>query len=250
MLKPAIVYRCFIVGQKGRIGSGKKSFYVAQAHGVAVRVLVMGDWRVAPWAAQLLVILSFLVGQCGALSGFSFVRGSKTTVPNLILVSGCTGSGKSTFGMEVAIQKGILKCISTDTIRQTMRTFDKTPALHRSSFQGEADPIVDWRESCSVLEAAIENIVLDCARRGTSLVLEGVHIVPSRGLIDKWNEAGGLAVGAVLTIPDPEVHRNVIFRRGEQTGKGAEAQITKFNRIRSIHDEMLRLGKELSLIHI
>jgi 2-phosphoglycerate kinase len=146
--------------------------------------------------------------------------------------------------MEVAIQKGILKCISTDTIRQTMRTFDNTPALHRSSFQGEADPLVDWRESCSVLDAAIENIVMDCARRGTSLVLEGVHIVPSRSLIDKWNEAGGLAVGAVLTIPDPEVHRKVIFRRGEQTGKGAEAQITKFNRIRSIHDEMLRLGKE------
>ena len=43
-------------------------------------------------------------------------------LPRLILVSGCTGTGKSTFGMEVAINQGVLKCISTDTIRQVMRT--------------------------------------------------------------------------------------------------------------------------------
>lgn len=168
---------------------------------------------------------------------------NKPQIPSLILISGCTGTGKSTFGMEVAIQKGILKCISTDTIRQTMRTFDNTPALHRSSFAGEGDVIAEWRECCSVLDAAIENIVMDCVRRGTSLVLEGVHIVPSKSLIDKWTAEGGFAVGAVLTIPDPDIHKKVIFRRGMQTGKGAEAQVNKFNRIRAIHDEMFRLGK-------
>lgn len=146
--------------------------------------------------------------------------------------------------MEVAIQKGILKCISTDTIRQTMRAFIDSPALHRSSFQGDGDALKNWRECCTVLDVAIESIVMDSVKRGTSLVLEGVHIVPSNMLIEMWNQAGGFAVGAVLTIPDPEMHKRIIFRRGEETGKGADLQVAKFSRIRAIHDEMLRLGKQ------
>jgi len=181
--------------------------------------------------------------QLGMSLGPAFVSRTKPNKPSLILISGCTGTGKSTFGMEVAIQKGILKCISTDTIRQTLRTTESTPALHRSSFQGDGDPLKDWKETCIVLDKAIDSIVFDCLRRGTSLVLEGVHIIPDKRLIQAWNDQGGFAVGAVLTIPDPETHRKVIFRRGEQTGKGAEAQIEKFNRIRAIHDEMLHLGK-------
>ena len=203
--------------------------------------------QLGPLGLLVLLLVLLLHGAAGlrmSLLGPSFVSRTKPNKPQLILIAGCTGTGKSTLGMEISIQKGILKCISTDTIRQTLRTTDTAPALHRSSFQGDGPPISDWLESCKVLEKAIDSIVMDCLRRGTSLVLEGVHIVPDTKLIQAWNDAGGFAVGAVLRIPDPEVHRKVIFRRGEQTGKGAEAQIEKFNRIRAIHDEMLRLGLE------
>jgi len=75
------------------------------------------------------------------------------------------------------------------------------------------------------------------------LVLEGVHIIPDRKLVDSWVSKGGIAVGCVLHIPDEEIHRAVIFRRGEQTTKGAAQQLEKFIRIRAIHDEMIRLGE-------
>ena len=195
-------------------------------------------------AARFLLALFLSVGYYNVVLASTFVV-NRPQVPNLKLISGCKGTGKSTFGMECAIQKGILKCISTDTIRQTLRsviTDKEAPALHRSSFAGSGDPIIEWHETCSAVEKSVESIVLDCLHRGTSLVLEGVHIVPSNALIDKWTSAGGFAVGAVLTIPDQELHREVIFRRGEQTGKGAEAQTTQFSRIRAIHDEMVRLG--------
>jgi 2-phosphoglycerate kinase len=103
---------------------------------------------------------------------------------------------------------------------------------------------VQWKETCQVLERGIESVVLDALNRGISLVLEGVHVIPGDMLVNKWKEAGGIAVGVVLCIPDPETHRKVIFKRGETTAKGADAQLKKFNRIRSIHDEMIRLGKE------
>ncbi len=96
------------------------------------------------------------------------------------------GTGKSTFGMSIALNKGILKCISTDTLRQVKRTCDAAShesPLHRSSYEGHEDPITNWKESCYAIEDSIDSIVGDCIRRGVSLVLEGVHIIPSNKLI-------------------------------------------------------------------
>lgn len=162
--------------------------------------------------------------------------------PELVLISGCTGTGKSTFGMEAAISRGILKCISTDTIRQILRTQNEDQALHRSSYQGTGNPINDWKATCRVLNLGIESVIDDSLRRGTSLVLEGVHLVPGNKYIDKWVKSGGAAVGVVLSIPDAELHRKVIYRRGEMTTKGANIQLDNFPRIRAIHDEMVKIG--------
>ena len=54
----------------------------------------------------------------------------------------------------------------------------------------------------------------------------------------------------VLCIPDADAHRDLILKRGEQTSKGADKQVEKFNRIRMIHDEMVRLGHENNWVKI
>jgi hypothetical protein len=64
------------------------------------------------------------------------VRNTKEP-PKLILISGGPGTGKSTFGMSLALEQGILKCISTDTVRAVMRSYvpdSISPPLHRSSY--------------------------------------------------------------------------------------------------------------------
>lgn len=141
-----------------------------------------------------------------------------------------------------------------------MRTYDKAPALHRSSYSlpkplttdagvhtseiTNDDAVSSWRECCAVLEDSIDSLVSDAIKRGVSLVLEGVHIVPSEKIIKRWTDGGGVAVGCVLTIPDPVVHKGIILKRGEITKKGAVDQVTAFSRIRSIQEEMIRLGRE------
>lgn len=145
--------------------------------------------------------------------------------------------------MEVAISQGILKCISTDSVRQIMRTYDDAPALHRSSYSGDGDPVTSWKECSDVLQDSIDSLVDDAIKRGVSLVLEGEHVVPSDQIIERWTAHGGIAVGCVLTITDPVAHKEVIIRRGEITKKGAEKKIKAFSRIRTIQEEMIRLGK-------
>lgn len=151
--------------------------------------------------------------------------------------------------MTVALNQGILKCISTDSVRQVLRSksddrSSSPAALHRSSYSGSGDAVTEWKECCQVLHKSVESLVIDALNRGVSLVLEGVHIVPSNDLLDKWRADGGEAVGCLLVINDAEAHRDLIFKRGEITKKGSEKQQLAFHRIREIQQEMIDLAQE------
>eukprot|EP00547_Thalassionema_nitzschioides_P001333 CAMPEP_0194199776 /NCGR_PEP_ID=MMETSP0156-20130528/663_1 /TAXON_ID=33649 /ORGANISM="Thalassionema nitzschioides, Strain L26-B" /LENGTH=246 /DNA_ID=CAMNT_0038924713 /DNA_START=260 /DNA_END=1000 /DNA_ORIENTATION=- len=178
--------------------------------------------------------------------------------PKLCLISGCPGTGKSTFGMSVALDQGILKCISTDTVRAVMRSFIPehiSPALHRSSYAPPSegfddDPVRSWKETCTVLEQSVEDIVLDSISRGQGLVLEGVSILPSEKLIKLWEARGGVATGCLLTITNEETHKNMVQKRGMLAGTEStqnekdKKKIQSFDRIRQIQDEMIRRARE------
>eukprot|EP01040_Poterioochromonas_malhamensis_P012878 gene12878-14108_t len=198
----------------------------------------------------LLFLFSVISSTTSYTGKFIFHLPHASSKPELILISGCTGTGKSTFGMTLALNRGIVRCISTDSVRQVLRSFSNNTAVHRSSYGGVGDPVLQWRECCSVLDSSIENLVQDSIARGSSLVLEGVHIVPSNHLLDRWTEAGGVAIGIVLSINDPEAHKNLIFSRGEASKKGADHQIKALERIRTIQEEMIRLGKENNWLQI
>ena len=62
--------------------------------------------------------------------------------PVVILLGGTTGAGKTSVALEVALRLGISRVLSTDSIRQVMRTLiprELVPALHVSSFDAHRE---------------------------------------------------------------------------------------------------------------
>mmetsp|Transcript_4199 Transcript_4199/g.8012 ORF Transcript_4199/g.8012 Transcript_4199/m.8012 type:complete len:341 (-) Transcript_4199:1943-2965(-) len=216
------------------------------------------------WSNSLIMVQPVQALAAGGIKTRSFVFSPKQAQekPKLVLISGCPGTGKSTFGMSVALDQGILKCISTDTIRAVMRSFipkDISPALHRSSYARASDnddPVQSWKETCKVLEASVEELVIDSIQRHQGLVLEGVNIAPNKELIKMWEEAGGVATGCLLTVSDSETHKSLLNKRGFLAGKDSEQnvkdqnKIKSFDRIRKIQDEMIKLANESGWIMI
>lgn len=209
-----------------------------------------------------LSILFFVLHASWTVDAFNPFTGASRRIPTnkpcLILVGGPPGTGKSTFGMELALDQGILKCVSTDTVRAVMRSFvapEVSPALHRSSYAAayeDDDPVRSWRETCSALNRSVESLVNDAIERKVSLVVEGVHVMPSNELIDKYKAAGGVAVGVLLQVTDADAHKRMLQRRGFLTGntKNENAKIESLDRVRQIQDEMIRLADASGWVRI
>jgi len=141
-----------------------------------------------------------------------------------------------------------------------MRSFipkNISPPLHRSSYASASDhddAVESWMETCSVLEASVEELVTDSIRRRQGLVLEGVSIAPSTKLIDIWEAGGGVATGCLLTVSNAPTHKSLLRRRGDFAGEGSEQKvkdekkIASFDRIRKIQDEMVKLARKSNWI--
>jgi 2-phosphoglycerate kinase len=115
--------------------------------------------------------------------------------PMILLLGGAAGVGKTSLGHEVAHRLGIQRIVSTDAIRQVMRTMlsrDLVPAIHTSSYKahqlvGELatadDPVVDaFRVQATTVSVGVRAMMDRAVEENRSMILEGVSVVP--GLLD------------------------------------------------------------------
>ena len=171
-----------------------------------------------------------------------------------MIISGTSGVGKSTTSTSLASSLGFTKIASTDTIREVLRTqisSTASPALHRSSFEsagGSASE--DWKETVQALSGGVEAVIDRAISKGADLLLEGVHYIPNKEVIDLWREAGGAAIGVVPYVSSEERHRGMIANREKHNGKKVDHYLGNLDRIRKIQEELVLSGSEFGWLVI
>lgn len=175
--------------------------------------------------------------------------------PRLAIIAGATGTGKSTLAHMIAHELGFSRCVSTDTIREVMRTsasLADSPALHRSSYStGETgDPVNDWLDSAEAVEKGIDAVIDRARTQGVDLVIEGVHIIPKSSWLRDWREAGGRAIGIVATADAENQHREFIMKREAGTYRGSERYMLAFDRIRIVQRAIMERARVADWVRI
>src|SRR3989441_1500337 len=193
-------------------------------------------------------VLSDLAGERYASNFLKWQEIGRLDVPLVILIGGATGVGKSTLATQLAVRLGIVRVVATDAIREVMRALftDKLmPTLYTSSFDADSalrEPpprpadkvIVGFREQTAAVAVGIQAIVQRAAVEGTSVVIEGAHVVPGfLGLGEHAEKV--LAIPVVITVEDEELHRmHFVARSTDSSSRPFERYQRGFPNIRKV----------------
>jgi 2-phosphoglycerate kinase len=180
-------------------------------------------------------------------------------VPLVILIGGATGVGKSTIATQIAARVGIVRVIPSDSVREVMRGLfsrELMPTLYTSSFDADSalrEPptrsvdrtIVGFREQTAAVAVGLRALIERSAVEGTSLIIEGAHVVPGFLDIEKFADRV-LAVPVVVTVDDEELHRNhFVARSADSSARPFDRYLGNFENIRRVQ----RYVKSQALSH-
>jgi 2-phosphoglycerate kinase len=193
-------------------------------------------------------VLSDLAGERYATNWLKWREISVLDVPLVIMIGGATGVGKSTIATQLAVRLGIVRVVATDAIREVMRalfTSELMPTLYTSSFEADSalrEPpprpldrvIVGFREQTAAVAVGIRALVERAAVEGTSIVIEGAHVVPGFFDLEAY-EGRVLAVPVVVTVDDEDLHRShFAVRSADASSRPLERYVQGFPNIRRV----------------
>jgi 2-phosphoglycerate kinase len=186
--------------------------------------------------------------------------------PVIIMIGGATGVGKSTMAAQIAERLGLVRIISTDSVREVMRAFfaqSLMPSIHYSSYEADKavriplgsglnSHVVGFMEQAEMVNVGMKAILDRAIKERTSMVLEGVHLVPGMlSMHDQVAKSDALVLPLVIAVRDADLHRShFLVRERETSGRRVLAGYLKgFEEIRRIQEFVLeRAESEGTLI--
>jgi len=182
-------------------------------------------------------------------------------VPLIILLGGATGVGKSTIATQLAARLGITRVVSTDAIRQVLRSAlseELMPILHVSSFEADSmvdsssdqiDPVIGgFKEQVQAVSVGTEGLITRALEEGTDLIVEGAHLTPDT--VAGWGEKfpDAVLIPIVLTIESESLHRSHFHMRGLETkSRPDDKYLAAFGKIRKIQAYVSSMALELGV---
>jgi 2-phosphoglycerate kinase len=177
-----------------------------------------------------------------------------STTPLFIMIGGGSGVGKSTISAEIGHRLGITRVVSTDTVREIMRSIiskELIPTLHSSSFEaGDSlqTPLVEdrsmyaFQQQASLVCEGVIAVMRRAIKEGLKMVINGVHLIPGfiRGRLKLY---GADLLQYILDIPDVEQHKNQFYERERGSLRDPERYIRNIDNIRNAHRYILTMAK-------
>lgn len=178
--------------------------------------------------------------------------------PIIILMGGATGVGKSTVATMLSARLGITRQVSTDVIREVMRSLfapELIPTLYNSSFRASEKlriplpastdkVIVGFLEQAAMVWVGIRALIERAVVERTNFIVEGAHVVP--GIVDPQFFKDAYILQVVLAVDDEQQHRSHFeIREVETEGmRPFSRYLNSFDNIRQIQDYILKLASE------
>ncbi len=174
--------------------------------------------------------------------------------PIILLLGGTTGCGKTSLALEAAQRLGISRVASTDSIRQILRitlTKEVIPALHSSSFEvnlnqlqiGDEDPVIaGFHAQASVVSVGIRAMIDRAIEENTSLILDGVSLVPGLLDIDAYKDVAHVIFLVVARLDEDAFRSHFISREERSKRRGADRYVQHLDAILKIQEEFLELS--------
>ncbi len=172
---------------------------------------------------------------------------NRSNTPLIILIGGIPGTGKSTVATEIANRLSIIRTQSTDVLREVMRALIPkrlSPSLHSSSFNAgkilhhqafyktnKIEALASgFQMQCDMVSVACEAVLSRAVNERTSMILEGVHMVPT--LFRKLKKTDAIVVPIMLSVLDQKrLRRHFKGRSKEAEKRAAKRYLDNFDLI-------------------
>jgi 2-phosphoglycerate kinase len=174
-------------------------------------------------------------------------RAKRSGRPIAIVLGGAPGTGKSTLATRLAVRLNIPRVVTTDAIRDVLRTVvpaNVLPELHASTFEvvdpDAIDPFSGFLRQCNAVGAAAIAVADRLADEHRSVIIEGVHALPGatvRALSD--HPAAPIVIERLIVQEAPARHADLLRRRAtSEPLRGGDRHLAGLDRIRMIQQRL------------
>jgi 2-phosphoglycerate kinase len=173
--------------------------------------------------------------------------------PLFLLVSGSSGVGKTSIAVEVARRLEIARVIGTDMIRQVMRLMfspDLMPEIHCSTYDAHerlaldatatGDPVIlAYREQAQKITVGVRGLLDRAVEESTSMLIEGVNLLPSLLDLDRYRESAHVIFVAVAALDREMLESRFAARAKLARERQAERYLKHLPEILAIQDHIM-----------
>ncbi len=180
--------------------------------------------------------------------------------PMIISILGSSGVGKSVLATRLALRLGINRVVTTDAIREVLRTVVPAavlPELHVSSYEATKSDLSEphdqiYKRQSTAVASACAAVAKRYINERKSTLFEGVHLLPgylTRELAGM--EEDPIVVEVLLTLKDESMHNaRLVHRLSTEPGRDGARHLRRFDVIRALQGNMRKMASAAGVTEI